>query len=210
MVNFHGILDATGNCMRSMPAGLKLICLLLSSAALVVVTAPVVLVMAALLCAVLFRASSAGEISAGYQISSAGKSGLFWWIFMLAVIGTWVGWQSGVPAGVAVVARLVAMFLLASAVMRTTSLTDMMAAVEAALAPLARRGYVNSVKVSLMFGMMIRFLPLLKEQWDQIRQAQASRCMQASFIGLLVPMLVNTLRRADEIAQALDARNMGD
>jgi biotin transport system permease protein len=43
-------------------------------------------------------------------------------------------------------------------------------------------------------------------QWQDIREAQLARGLTPSPFTMGVPMLMRTLRRADEIAEAIDAR----
>jgi biotin transport system permease protein len=46
----------------------------------------------------------------------------------------------------------------------------------------------------------------LTVQWQEIREAQAARGLKANPFTMGVPMLLRTLRRAQDIADALDAR----
>ena len=102
--------------------------------------------------------------------------------------------------------RLLALLLFAISVIATTSVTAMMAVVEKFLQPFDRWGWIRADKVALMFGISLRLMPVLLEQWHEIREAQAARGYRASPLALLVPMLVRTLQRAAEMADAIDAR----
>jgi biotin transport system permease protein len=57
-----------------------------------------------------------------------------------------------------------------------------------------------------VFGLTLRLIPELTVQWQDIREAQAARGLKANPFTLGVPMLLRTLRRAQDIADALDAR----
>jgi biotin transport system permease protein len=84
----------------------------------------------------------------------------------------------------------------------------MMAVVEWLLQPLEKYGWVRADRVALAFGLTLRLIPELSLQWQEIREAQAARGIESSIFSLCVPMLLRTLRRADEIAEAIDARSI--
>ncbi len=138
--------------------------------------------------------------------SSAVGSTWLWPILTLGVIGLYIAYFSGVTQALIVLLRLLALLLLAFAVMAATPITAMMGVVERVLQPFDRRGWVRADKVALMFGICLRLMPVLLEQWQEIRQAQSARGHQSNPFALLVPMLVRTLQRASEIADAIDAR----
>lgn len=69
--------------------------------------------------------------------------------------------------------------------------------------------------LSLMLGISVRFLPLLFEEGNRIRQAQKARGIPVdqgllwrpeTLLPLLIPLLEGTFQRAEEIALALAAR----
>jgi len=74
------------------------------------------------------------------------------------------------------------------------------------LQPLERLGLVNTERVALAFGLTLRLIPELSVQWHEIREAQAVRGLSANPLTMGVPMLLRTIRRAHEIAEAIDAR----
>ncbi|WP_129559830.1 energy-coupling factor transporter transmembrane component T, partial [Bordetella pertussis] len=52
----------------------------------------------------------------------------------------------------------------------------------------------------------LRFIPEIWRNYQEIREAQAARGLGAHPLALLVPLVVRTLKRAEEVAQAIDAR----
>ena len=88
----------------------------------------------------------------------------------------------------------------------TTSIARMMEVLIWLLQPLQKLGWVNSERVALVFGLTLRLIPELSVQWQEIREAQAARGLSANPFTMGVPMLLRTLRRAQDIADALDAR----
>jgi biotin transport system permease protein len=102
--------------------------------------------------------------------------------------------------------RIGALLLGALLVSMTTSIAQMMEVLIWLLQPLQKLGWVNSERVALVFGLTLRLIPELAVQWQEIREAQAARGLKANPFTMGVPMLLRTLRRAQDIADALDAR----
>lgn len=111
------------------------------------------------------------------------------------------GWGSALEA----VLRLAVLLLLATLVSLTTRASDMLEAMERALRPLARFG-VNPARLGLLFSLTLRFIPLLAEWLREIQEAQRVRGLESNPVAVLVPLLVKTLRTADTLAEAIDAR----
>lgn len=120
---------------------------------------------------------------------------------ILLLQGLLENWQSGWLA----VLRFTILLVLAALVTLTTRLSDLVEAIEQALQPAKAVG-VNPAKVGLVLAMAIRFVPVLLEQYREVQMAQAARGLDRHWIALLVPLLVKTLRMADELSEALDAR----
>ncbi|RDD61553.1 energy-coupling factor transporter transmembrane component T family protein [Ferruginivarius sediminum] len=102
--------------------------------------------------------------------------------------------------------RLSTLVLLALAVTMTTRTSDMLEVVERVLQPLERTGLVNAARVSLAVSLAIRFVPEIFARYREIRDAQAARGLAGNPVALIVPLVVRTLKSAEEIAAAIDAR----
>ncbi|MFY0527676.1 energy-coupling factor transporter transmembrane component T family protein [Archangium gephyra] len=111
------------------------------------------------------------------------------------------GW---VPALEAVL-RLAVLLLLATLVSLTTRASDMLDTLERALRPLARFG-LNPARLGLLLSLTLRFIPLLATWLREIQEAQRVRGLERNPLAVLVPLLVKTLRTADSLADAIDAR----
>ncbi|QFZ21403.1 energy-coupling factor transporter transmembrane component T family protein [Saccharothrix syringae] len=109
-------------------------------------------------------------------------------------------WATAVLVG----ERILALVLLANLVTLTTRTSAMIAAVEAALRPLRPLG-VRPERVGLLVALTIRFIPVIREQAEQVRAAQRARGVERSS-AFLTPLLIKTLRLADGLGEALDAR----
>ena len=183
------------------PAALKLGLLLVISIVLVSTTTWPVLAVAAVLFLSLLR-----WVTGPWSIQSLLR--WRWSIIALMVLVAYVAAVVGILQALAVMFRLLALISAALVLMSTTRTTDLMAVVEALLKPFGRWGWVDPARVALLFGIVIRFMPVLIEQWNEIKEAQSSRGLSAKPYALLVPMLARTLQRADEIAEAIDARGV--
>ena len=102
--------------------------------------------------------------------------------------------------------RMFALLLAAIVVLSTTSITQVMAVVYQVLGPLHRIGWVDREQVALVLGLTLRFIPELGVQWRNIREAQVARGLSGRPFSMIVPMLMRTIQRASEIADAIDAR----
>lgn len=123
-------------------------------------------------------------------------------LLILLLHGLWGDWYTGWIA----VLRFTILVSLATIVSLTTRVSEMMEAIEQALHPLSRVG-IHPGKVSLTLALALRLIPVLLDQMQQIREAQQARGLDRHILALLVPFLIKTLRMADELSDALDARS---
>ncbi|WP_273760465.1 energy-coupling factor transporter transmembrane protein EcfT [Bartonella sp. ML70XJBT.G] len=113
---------------------------------------------------------------------------------------------SSLFTGVEVVLRLVILFSLSSLISFTTKVSDMVASIEAGLQPFRCFG-INPSKVSMIISMAIRFIPLLREKFNEVREAQQARGLNTNIVALAIPLIIRTIRMASEVAEALEARS---
>ncbi|MEO0407703.1 MAG: energy-coupling factor transporter transmembrane protein EcfT [Cyanobacteria bacterium P01_A01_bin.135] len=123
------------------------------------------------------------------------------------------GWTTSWGTGGVVVLRFVVLLLLATLVSMTTTVSAMMAVLERWLPPfnpLLRRLGLSADSVALLLVLAIRFIPVLLAQVQEIQAAQWARGVSRSALTLWMPLLVKTLRLADQVTEALNARGYGD
>ena len=166
----------------------------------------------------LFVVQNVWGLLAAFAVSSAlvwstGVSAGAWWrqvrglIWVLLAIGIFaVVFQGWLQAAV-VLLRIGALVGLAMAVTLSTRSSDLIAACERALLPLERLGWVNAGKVALALALTLRFVPEIWRHYQEIREAQAARGLARNPVALIVPLVVRTLKRAQQVAQAIDARS---
>jgi biotin transport system permease protein len=135
---------------------------------------------------------------------------VLWWLVGLFLLH-WM--LTDLTTGAVTVVRLLTLVLAAAVVTATTRVTAMVAVVERLCRPLEWVG-VRPARIGLVIAMALRFIPLITERADRIREAQAARGGTTRGIrGLtttVVPLLVQVLQLAHTVSEALDARGADD
>lgn len=111
--------------------------------------------------------------------------------------------------------RLIFLVLGTSVLTLTTSPIALTDGVEKLLNPLKPIG-VPAHELAMMMTIALRFVPTLLEETDRIMKAQSARgadfetgnmiAKAKAMVPLLVPLFINSFRRADELAVAMEAR----
>jgi biotin transport system permease protein len=188
------------------PAGWKL--LALAGLSVLVFAVPTLPVAATSLVAVVVLGLVGARLPAGVLARQA--RAVLWWLVALFVLH-WV--VTDVVTGTLTVLRLLTLVVAAALVTATTRVTEMVAVVERLCRPLQWVG-VRPARIGLVIAMALRFIPLISERAERIREAQAAR--GGSVRGLraltttVVPLLVQVLQLAHTVAEALDARGADD
>ncbi len=129
------------------------------------------------------------------------------WIFTISV--------EGILKSLEIVVRLILMIIGSSLVTLTTTPNDIADGLEKAFS------FLNVIKVpvheiAMMVSIAFRFIPILMEETDKIMKAQAARGASfdegslvkkaKSLVPIIVPLLVSSIRRALDLATAMEAR----
>ena len=114
-----------------------------------------------------------------------------------------------------IVIRIVLMILITSLLTLSTMPTDINNALEWLLHPLTYIKIPVGV-ISTLLSLTLRFIPTLMQEANKIMNAQASRGVDfksanlgrkvAQITSLLIPMLVISFKRAEDLALAMEAR----
>lgn len=130
-----------------------------------------------------------------------------WWIFRIT--------DKGVDFAIKIILRLSFLIIGTSMLTFTTTPTEMTDGIEWLLHPL-KYIKVPVHDIALTMSIALRFIPSLMEETDKIIMAQKARGASfdtgklheraKSLVPILIPLFVSALRRADELADALDAR----
>ncbi|MFQ6058958.1 MAG: energy-coupling factor transporter transmembrane component T family protein [Anaerolineae bacterium] len=133
---------------------------------------------------------------------------------IVAFGGLAVTWE-GVAAGAVLAYRLCLLVIVASLLTLTTSPIQLAHGLESVLGPLAR-ARLPVQELAMIMTITLRFVPTLFEEIEGIARAQTARGADfhsggpirraRSLIPVFVPIFVSAVRRADELAMAMDAR----
>ncbi|CAM3861616.1 energy-coupling factor transporter transmembrane component T family protein [Alkalicoccus chagannorensis] len=129
------------------------------------------------------------------------------------------GWLSiysgGVATGALLAGRLALLVTFAVMLTLTTTPVDLTDAMERLLHPL-KRLRVPVHELALMMSIALRFIPTLLEETERIIKAQSARGASfsqgslwkriQSFTPVLVPLFAQSFRRAEDLADAMEAR----
>lgn len=128
---------------------------------------------------------------------------ILWLLAIFFAVQLWLNdWQ----AGLLVVTRIAAIVMFASLVTLTTKTSDLLSSLERAMGLLRPLG-VNPEKVSLAISMVLRFIPVIATVASEIRDAQRARGLDRSILAMIVPLIIRTLKMADDVADAIEARS---
>ena len=196
----------TGSVVHRTPAGAKL--LALAGLSVLVFALPTLPVVVSALLGVVALGIGVARLPAAVLLRQA--RAVLWWLVALFVVHALV---TDALTGALTVLRLLTLVLAAAVVTATTRVTAMVAVVERVCRPLQWLG-VRPARVGLVIAMALRFIPLISEGAERIREAQAARGGSARGLRrlrtTLVPLLVQVLQMASTVSEALDARGADD
>ncbi|WP_417825992.1 energy-coupling factor transporter transmembrane component T family protein [Thalassospira povalilytica] len=139
----------------------------------------------------------------GWRVIIAQIRPMAWLLAIFFAVQLWLNdWQ----AGLLVITRIAAIVMFASLITLTTKTSDMLASLERALRPLKPLG-VSPEKVSLAISMVLRFIPVIAAVASEIRDAQRARGLDRFILAMIVPLIIRTLKMADDVADAIEARS---
>ncbi len=113
--------------------------------------------------------------------------------------------------------RIVLLIIISSSLTYTTTPNDLTDAIEHLLSPLKFIGLKTAVHtLALMMTIALRFIPTLVEEAEKIMNAQKARGADLesgniiqrikALIPILIPLLISSVRRAYELAEAMECR----
>ncbi len=113
--------------------------------------------------------------------------------------------------------RIVLLIFISSVLTYTTTPNDLTDAIESLLSPLKFIGLKSAVHtLAMMMTIALRFIPTLIEEAEKIMNAQKARGADLesgglvqrvkALIPILIPLLISSVRRASELAEAMECR----
>jgi biotin transport system permease protein len=183
------------------PAGLKLALLGAGLLLLAVLPAPAAVPAAAVVILALTALARVGARALAAQVRP-----VLWLLVPVAAVQLWLsgpGRALGVAGGILVAVAAAGLVTLTT---RTEALLD---ALVAGLRPLRRAG-VDPERVALVLALAVRSVPVIAGIAGEVQQARAARGAERSLRAFAVPFVIRSLRHADRLGEALEARGVDD
>lgn len=134
---------------------------------------------------------------------------------ILIAIGSFAIHLDAIVQTLYIVVRLVLMILITTILTATTKPLDLTLGIEDLLKPFVRFK-VPAHEIAMMISIALRFIPTLIEEAQRIMKAQASRGVDLeegnfkekvfSILSLIVPLFVSAFQKAEDLANAMEAR----
>jgi biotin transport system permease protein len=183
---------------HGLPAGVKLALLCLFTLSVFRMTSAAALMLA--FAAVTGLALSCGAVFAG----SLARALRPLWPF-LVVLALWHLWLADPMGGIVIALRMITAVGAATFVTMTTPLAKMLGLFQRLLSPLSRIG-LKPKALALALALMIRFVPVMLERFEQIGHAWRARAAHPMRWRVLMPATLAALDDATHVAEALRAR----
>ncbi len=196
-----GIYRPGGSPVHRLPAGVKLAALLVAGVGSVFLDQPWEIVVAL------------GVVTLGYGVAGLPVRVLLrqarplLWVLLL--VGGFHVVVNGWERAVVVSGVILALVLMAGLVTLTTRTSDLVDALVTALTPLRRVG-VDPQRIGLLLALGIRSVFVVAQIAEEVRDAQRARGLTASPRAYAVPLIIRSLRHADQLGEALVARGADD
>ena len=123
--------------------------------------------------------------------------------------------REGIYIALKTALRFIYIIIFASIMTLTTTQSRLLDGIESILKPLEFFKFPVH-EISMMMSIALRFIPLMVGEADRIMKAQASRGVDfkkgniikriKKFIPIIMPLFASTVRRSNELAQAMEAR----
>lgn len=167
------------------------------------------------------------KLSIKYALRSM-KPMMFMMVFLLVInvlviktgtplfhIGSFGIYSGAITQTLYIVFRLMFMIIITTILTATTKPLDLTLGIEKLLHPFEKIGLPAHI-IAMMISIALRFIPTLIEETQRIMNAQASRGVDLqngslkekvmAVLSLIVPLFVSAFDRADQLANAMEAR----
>lgn len=169
----------------------------------------------------------AAKLSVGYIWKSV-KPMLYMMVILLIVnsfavregtrlfgIGSWGLYTGAVEQTAYIAVRLLLMVMITTTLTATTKPLDMTLGIEDLLQPFTKI-HVPAHEIAMLISIALRFIPDLIDETERIMKAQESRGVDMkegtmkekimAVLSLIVPLFVSAFQRAEDLANAMEAR----
>lgn len=133
----------------------------------------------------------------------------------LFTIGSFTLYSGAVTQTLYIAVRLLLMIMITTCLTATTKPMDMTLGIEELLSPFKKIG-VPAHEIAMLISIALRFIPDLIDETQRIMKAQQSRGVDmqegslkekiGAILSLIVPLFVSAFQRAEDLANAMEAR----
>lgn len=154
-------------------------------------------------------AVACGITMLGYKVAKLNFQYIFQGIrptfTILSLIFVCQALSAGLPFATFVLLRFTSLILAANLLTMTTRSSEFVDGIMALLRHAPR--WVAAEKIALAISLSLRFIPLIRTVFEEIRLAQRARGLDKNLLALLNPLVVRTLKSGDQIVEAIHARS---
>lgn len=135
--------------------------------------------------------------------------------FVLIAFGPWEIYSGALEQTAYIAVRLLLMVMITTCLTATTKPLDMTMGIEDLLKPFVRF-HVPAHEIAMLISIALRFIPDLIDETQRILKAQQSRGVDLqegkimerimAILSLIVPLFVSAFQRAEDLANAMEAR----
>lgn len=129
-------------------------------------------------------------------------------LLTIGIVVIWTAYAVSINAAAIVLLRLVTLSLFATVITVTTTIGQFIDTITRFARPLEKVGLANARDIGLAIGLVIRFVPDVLERYKAVADAHRARGLKMRLSTVIAPMVVGTLQSAEDIADAIDARNI--
>lgn len=129
-------------------------------------------------------------------------------LLTIGIVVIWTAYAVNINAAAIVLLRLVTLSLFATVITVTTTIGQFIDTITRFARPLEKIGLANARDIGLAIGLVIRFVPDVLERYRAVADAHRARGLKMRLSTVIAPMVVGTLQSAEDIADAIDARNI--
>lgn len=188
--------------LHRIPAGPKLLVLLVLGVTLIAVANPWAWLGALAVALILYPATGLTLRRALGVLRALAPFLLAIGVFQGLFVGSWI---EGARLG----SQLAALVLFANAITLSTRVEEMLALFERMARPLRRVGG-DPDRVALVLALTIRSIPMVTAAWKAARDGYRARGLRGRPYLLVVPVIVHLLRMAETTGEALVARGIDE
>ncbi|MEG0841671.1 MAG: energy-coupling factor transporter transmembrane component T [Erysipelotrichaceae bacterium] len=135
--------------------------------------------------------------------------------YVVIALGSFKIYSDAISQTLYIVIRLMMMIVVTTILTATTKPLDMTLGIEDLLSPF-KRFHVPAHEIAMIISIALRFIPTLIEETQRIMKAQSSRGVDLeegslfskikAILSLIIPLFLSAFQRADDLANAMEAR----